>query len=82
MSHPDFDPALFGELIEGARRTACCDEAELRTHQLRNERAGRMLSATYEPVHWGWVFALILLLCVGVFSIGHNWPVSFNPFAR
>lgn len=51
-------------------------------HNARHERHTRMLDATYEPVHWGWVVALILVLCVGVFSIGHNWPVSFNPFAR
>lgn len=68
----DLSPTALAELEIGSAQD----------HNARHERHTRMLSAAYEPVHWGWVVALILLLCVGVFSIGHNWPVSFNPFAR
>ena len=62
----DLDPTLFDALIEGSRRTACCDEAELRTHQLRNHRNAQRTREQFEPlVSWPAFGFFFTLYCPG-----------------
>lgn len=64
----DLDPTLFDALIEGSRRTACCDEAELRTHQLRNQRNAQRTRDTHAPlVSWP-AFVVIFMTVMSMLS--------------
>lgn len=71
MRH-DLSPTALAELEIGSQQD----------HNARHESNAQNTRSTYEPVHWGWVFALLVVLCVGVFSVGHSLPPFFNPFNR
>ncbi len=51
-------------------------------HNARQERHTRMLEEAHEPVHWGYVLLLIVVLGLAAFTAGHMEPPNFNPFNR